>query len=266
MFLDFTGKKKIIFLFSINTLLFAAIILLLFYTVSCRVGADNGDAGPQREGKLIVACDATYPPFESLKDGNAEGFDIDIAGEIARRMDREIEIVQIEWDSTYEIPEDPEFDMIISAIPIIEGKENVIDFSIPYFVMEYMLVTLRETDIKTIEDLNGKNMGILETEKNYLDEDYLINYKIESFNDIVILFDSLRNKDIEGVLISLPIGGNLLAENEGIYRVLEVVESNKEFGIVFSKGSILKEEVDRIINEIKEDGTYDIIYNRWFNY
>jgi ABC-type amino acid transport substrate-binding protein len=265
MYLNFTGKKKRILLFSINTLLFAVIILLLFYTVSCRVDTNSEDAGPQGE-KLIVACDATYPPFESLKDGNVEGFDIDIAGEIARRMDREIEIIQIKWDSTYQIPEDLEFDMIISAILIIEGKENVIDFSIPYFVMKYMLVTLRETDIKTKEDLKGKDVGVLETEKNYLDEDYLLNFKIESFDDIVMVFDSLKNKDIDGVLISLPIGVNLLAENEGIYSVLEVVESNKEFGIVFSKGNTLKEEVDRILERIKEDGTYDDIYNKWFNY
>ncbi|OFW47220.1 MAG: hypothetical protein A2163_08540 [Actinobacteria bacterium RBG_13_35_12] len=265
MLLNFTGKKKRILLFSINTLLFAVIILLLFYTVSCRLDTNNGDAEPQGE-KLIVACDATYPPFESLKDGNVEGFDIDIAGEIARRMDREIEIIQIKWDSTYQIPEDLEFDMIISAILIIEGKENVIDFSIPYFVMKYMLVTLRETDIKTKEDLKGKDVGVLETEKNYLDEDYLLNFKIESFDDIVMVFDSLKNKDIDGVLISLPIGVNLLAENEGIYSVLEVVESNKEFGIVFSKGNTLKEEVDRILERIKEDGTYDDIYNKWFNY
>jgi ABC-type amino acid transport substrate-binding protein len=265
MFLNFTGKKKRIFLFSINTLLFAVIILLLFYTVSCRVVTNSGDAGPQG-GKLIVACDATYPPFESIKDGNVEGFDIDIAGEIAGRMNREIEIIQIKWDSTYQIPEDFEFDMIISAIPIIEGKENIIDFSIPYFVMKYMLVTLSETDIKTKEDLNGKDVGILETEKDYLDEDYLLNFKIESFDDIVMVFDSLKNKEIDGVLISLPIGVNLLTENEGIYSVLEVVESNKEFGIVFSKGSTLKEEVDGILNEIKEDGTYDDIYTKWFNY
>ena len=59
---------------------------------------------------------------------------------------------------------------------------------------------------------------------------------------------------------------NLITGNIGIYNVLEVVKSNKEFGIVFNEGSALKEEVDNILNEIKEDGTYDEIYNRWFDY
>lgn len=265
MFLNFTEKKKKVLLFFINISLFAVIILLLFYTISCKVTANADDVGPAGK-KLIVGCDATYPPFAFAKDGKIDGFDIDIAIEIARRMDREIEIKSIKWDSTYQIPEDLKFDMIISAIPIIKEKEGLIDFSSPYFVMEYMLITLSETDIKIKEDLKGKAIGILKNEKNYLSEDYLLNYKIESYDDIVTMFDNLRNKNIDGVLISLPIGVNLLVENKGIYSVLEVVKSNKEFGIVFTKGSALKEEVDKILEEIKEDGTYDDIYKKWFNY
>ncbi|MCJ7727626.1 MAG: ABC transporter substrate-binding protein [Actinobacteria bacterium] len=265
MFLNFARKSKKVLLFFINISLFAVIILLLFYTISCKVTANADDVGPAGK-KLIVSCDDTYPPFEFVKDGNIDGFDIDIAIEIAKRMDREIEIISINWDSTYQIPEDLKFDMIISAIPIIEEKEGVIDFSSPYFVMEYMLITLSETDIKIKEDLKGKAIGILKTEKNCLSEDYLLNYKIESYEDIVTMLDDLGNKNIDGVLISLPIGVNLLVENKGIYSVLEVVKSNKEFGIVFTKGSALKEEVDKILEEIKEDGTYDDIYKKWFNY
>ncbi|MFZ3085019.1 MAG: transporter substrate-binding domain-containing protein, partial [Candidatus Hydromicrobium sp.] len=158
MFLNFTEKKKKVLLFFINISLSAVIILLLFYTISCKVTANADDVSPAGK-KLIVGCDATYPPFAFAKDGNIDGFDIDIAIEIAKRMDREIEIISINWDSTYKIPEDLKFDMIISAIPIIEEKEGVIDFSSPYFVMEYMLITLSETDIKIKEDLKGKAIG-----------------------------------------------------------------------------------------------------------
>ena len=265
MFLNFTEKKKKVLLFFINISLSAVIILLLFYTISCKVTANADDGSPAGK-KLIVGCDATYPPFAFTKDGNIDGFDIDIAIEIAKRMDRGIEIKSIKWDSTYQIPEDLKLDMIISAIPIIKEKEGVIDFSSPYFVMKYMLITLSETDIKIKEDLKGKAIGILKNEKNCLSEDYLLNYKIESYDDILTMLDDLGNKNVDGALISLPIGVNLLVENKGIYSVLEVVKSNKEFGIVFTKGSALKEEVDKILEEIKEDGTYDNIYKKWFNY
>jgi glutamine transport system substrate-binding protein len=265
MFLNFKGKNKKAFLFFINIFLSAVIVFLLFYAVSCETPGNASETGSTGK-KLIVGCDATYPPFEFTEDGNIEGFDIDIIREIAERMGREIEIISIKWDNTYQIPEDMNLDMIISAIPIDKEKEGIVDFSNPYFVMEYMLVTLSGTDIKIKEDLKGKAVGILNSEKNYLDEDYLLNYGIEGYDDIVMMFEDLRNQNIDGVLISLPLAVNLLSENVGIYSVLEVVKSNKEFGIVFSKGSALKEEVDRILDEIKEDGTYDDIYNNWFNY
>lgn len=267
MFLNFKQKNRKVFLFFVNIFLCAVIIFLLFYAVSCKASgnAASTDTGSIGE-KLIIGCDATYPPFESIKDGNVEGFDIDIAREIAERMGKELEIISVKWDNTYQVPEDVDLDMIISAIPISRGKEEIVDFSNPYFVMEYMLVTLSDTSIKIKEDLVGKAVGILNSEKNYLDEDYLLNYKIEGYDDVVIMFDDLKNKNIEGILISLPMGVNLLAGDAGIYSVLEVVKSNKEFGIVFNEGSPLKEEVDRILDEIKEDGTYDEIYSEWFSY
>lgn len=267
MFLNFTPKKKKVLLFFINICICVAIILLVAPLVSCGAsGAVNEMKIATDSKKLIVGSDTNYKPFEFKEDGNVEGFDIDIAREIAKRMDKEMEIISITWDSTYQIPEDLKLDMIISAVPITDEKENLVDFSSPYFVMEYMLVTLSETDIKRKKDLEGKTVGILESGKKDLSEDYLFTYNIKDYKDIVIMFDDLRNKNVDGVLISRPIGVNMLPEYEGIYIVLEVVKSNKEFGIVFTKGSALKEEVDRILEEIKEDGTYDDIYDKWFDY
>ena len=264
MFLDFTKKRKKVFLFSINIILVIIIILVMFYSISCEFkrNADDGAAGE----KIVVGCDPTYPPFESIKDSDIEGFDIDVITEIAKRMDKELEIVSIKWDFTYQIPQDLQLDMIISAVPIDDEKEDLVDFSIPYFVMDYMLIALSETDIKVKEDLEGKTIRLLKIDRTDLDEDYLLTYRIEDYDDVGIMFDDLRNKNIDGVLTSLPFSVNLLTENEEIYSVLEVVESNEEFAIVFNEGSILKEEVDRIIEEIIEDGTYEDIYNEWFAY
>ncbi len=273
-------KNKKIF---INILSAAVIIFLLLGIASCRITNNTADTAPAEdtvpapdatansntvldETKLIVGCDPTYPVFEFMKDGNVEGFDIDIAREIAERMGRELELVSIDWESTYQIPQDLKLDMIISAVPISSEKEGMVDFSIPYFTMEYMLIVLDETDIKIKESVEGKPIGILNTEKNYLDEDYLLNYKIAGYDDVVMMTDDLKNKNIDGILISLPMGVNLITGNTGIYNVLETVKSSKEFGIVFSKGSPLKEEVDCILEEIKEDGTYDQIYSQWFDY
>ena len=68
------------------------------------------------KNRILVGTDASYPPFEFVRDGELQGFDIDIASEIAARLEKEIQIVPITWDFTYEIPEDTKLDMIISAV------------------------------------------------------------------------------------------------------------------------------------------------------
>jgi len=273
MFLNNIQKNKKTFLFFLNILLCVLMlsVIILSLSVGCKTSRINNETGSDEsrlpdETTLRVGCDPTYPVFEFIKDGSIEGFDIDIAREISERMGRELKIISIDWESTYKIPEDLKLDMIISAVPISSEKENIVDFSIPYFTMEYMLIVLTETDIKIKENLEGKSVGMLNIEEKDLSEDYLLNYKIEGYDDVVMMIDDLKNKNIDGILISLPMGVNLITGNMGIYNVLEVVKSNKEFGIVFNEGSTLKEEVDSILNEIKEDGTYDEIYNRWFDY
>src|SRR4030065_1039568 len=153
MFFYFKKKNKKIFLFFINIFSSAVIIsLLLLSTVNCRISDNTSDEITDGES-LTVGCDATYPPFVSMKDGSIVGFDIDIIREIAERMGREIEKEPITWDNTYVFPEYMDLDMIISAIPIVEEMESLVDFSDPYFLMEYMLITLSGIDIKIKEDL-----------------------------------------------------------------------------------------------------------------
>lgn len=80
------------------------------------------------------------------------------------------------------------------------------------------------------------------------------------------MMEDFKNKNIEGMLVSLPIAINLLKENSSIFNVIEKVKSNKQFGIVFRKNSILKENINEALLEIKDNGTYEIIYNKWFKY
>jgi ABC-type amino acid transport substrate-binding protein len=268
MFFYIRQNRKKAPLIIISLLFYCAVFFLLFYSAGC--GASRNlieapDAGSD-ESKLIVGCDPSYPVFEFLEDGNIVGFDVDIAREIASRMGRELKIVTIDWKETYGMPPDLELDMVISAVPIISEGNNKIALSVPYFTMEYMSVVLNETDIKTIEKLKGEAVGILGIEKKYLDEDYLLDYNIVEYNDVVVMVDDLKNKSIDGILISLPMGVNLLTGNTSIYKVLEVVKSNEEFGIVLKQDSALIEEVNKILEEIKSDWTYDEIYDRWFDY
>jgi len=215
---------------------------------------------------LTAGCDATHPPFEFLQDGQIVGFDIDIIKEIAKRLDKQIEIVSTSWDADFKILREGEIDLIISAVPLNKEKGSIVDFSIPYFKMNYLLISLVGSEIKVKESLKGKKIGILELSDKCLDKDYLRKFEIVSYTDILQLLTALKNTKVDAVLLTVPIAINILKENKDMYTVLEEIQSNKEFSIVFSKGSLLKNAFDDAIEQIKADSVYEDIYNKWFNY
>lgn len=213
---------------------------------------------------LVIGMDTTYPPFEYVENGEVMGFDLDLIEEIASRMDKQIEIMPIEWDQDFKALREGGVDVIISAVPYNIDKEDLVDFSETYFNMKYLLITLAGSDIKTKEDLYGKKAGLLEATNCCIDEEYLNKFDIVRYNNVIDMIDALKNKEIAAVILNLPIAANLLHDNSDIYVILDEIESSKNFAIVFNEGSQLKKEFDSIISGMIKDGTLQQIYEKWF--
>ena len=252
---------------------FTAVIILVIICAGIFSGCGRAENGTStlKEGQLtffknriLIGTDASYPPFEYMEDGVYKGFDIDIAAEIASRLDREMEIVPMTWDFTYKIPEDTRVDMIISAVSADPAKEGFVDFSQPYYSMEYFLIVLSDAELTIKEDLTGKKVGMIDIRVKDIDPEYLKDFVIEEYKEVLIMMDDLRNGNVDAVLKSVPVGVNIIQENNGLFRVLETVKSQRAFNIVFHKGSPLKDEVDRILDEMVQDGTYQEIHDSWF--
>ncbi|MCL5072413.1 MAG: ABC transporter substrate-binding protein [Actinobacteria bacterium] len=254
-----------------NCIIISISILLLFLLLA----GLSGLAGCSRLGNttvsenknlLVVGSDTTYPPFEFIENGDITGFDIDLIKEIASRMKKEIEITSSSWDPKFKDLIDGKLDIIISAVPIESERTDVVDYSRPYYTLEYLMVSLSGSEIRIKEDLAGKTIGALKLGKSNISGDYLKNYKVLEYEDIISMLDALGNKEIEAVLINLPLAVSLLKDNKDMYLVLDKINSDREFAIVFKKGSPLVSEVNKILDTMITDGKYKSIYDKWFNY
>jgi len=254
---------KIKIIISISIVLF-----LLIAGLTGLAGCDRFGNTTASENKdlLIVGSDTTYPPFEFIENGDISGFDIDLIKEIASRMKKEIEITSSSWDPKFKDLIDGKLDIIISAVPVEAEKADTVDYSRPYYTLEYLLVSLSGSEIKIKEDLAGKKIGVLKMGKSNISKDYLINYEISDYEDIIDMLDALGNKEIEAVLINLPLAVSLLKDNKDMYLVLDKINSNREFAIVFKKDSPLVWQVNQILDAMVTDGKYQSIYDKWFNY
>lgn len=215
---------------------------------------------------LIAGTDSTFPPFAFTSDGQIIGFDVDIIKEIGARLGKEIEVKTSKWDLEFKELLEGNLDIVISAIPYNAEKESIVDFSEPYYNMSFLLISLVGSEIQLKENLKGKNAGMLESSMDSLDNSYTADYNIVYFKDVMEMLDALKNREIDAVLLSLQIAMNLIKENKDKYIVLDETSSLRDFVIVFKNNSSLKAAVDKAIEEIKSDGTYETIYSKWFSY
>lgn len=120
-------------------------------------------------GKIRVSTDPQYPPQSALlPDGTYEGFDIDVATEIAERMGLEIEFLTPSWDTITAGGWSGRWDMSVGSMTITTPRQKVLDFSPPYYYTPAQVATSTASGITTLEGLAGKTICVGEA-TTYLD-------------------------------------------------------------------------------------------------
>ena len=123
-------------------------------------------------GKLVVSIDPNYPP-QSFTDeaGELVGFDVDVAKEVARRLDVEIEFVTPDWDMITAGQWGGRWDVSIGSMTPTEARAGVLWFTDPYyFTPASFAIHTENTTIQTVDDLAGKTvgLGVATTYEDYL--------------------------------------------------------------------------------------------------
>nr|WP_197969827.1 transporter substrate-binding domain-containing protein [Mesobacillus harenae] len=271
---------------------FITLILLLVFSViltACggnndteqdSAGSDNSENNEEASllqeikdrGVLKVGLMGTYQPYNFLNENQEmDGFDADIAKEIAKGLDVDVEFVAQEFSGMIAGLQAEKFDVVISQMTITDERKKQMDFSDPYITNNVKVIVHEDNDtITAVEDFKGKDIGVgLGTN----DETYLrteLMPKVGDFN--IMTYDDVITslKDLDAGRIDATIN-NMYAikpvvEKNGfkIKAVGEPIKSDRA-GIATRQGNDeLIEEVNSILAEMKEDGTYKEIFVKWF--
>lgn len=226
----------------------------------------------QDAGVIKVGLMGTYQPYNFLNENQEmDGFDADIAKEIAKGLDVDIEFVSQEFSGMIAGLKANKFDMVVSQMTITEDRKKEMLFSDPYITNQVkVIVSETNTDILSVNDFPGKQIGVgLGTN----DETYLRtvlmpevgDFEIRTYDDVIT---SLKDLD----------AGRIDATINNLYALKPVIETNgfkikavgdpvksDQAGIAVNLGNeTFIAEVNRILAEIKEDGTYRDIFVKWF--
>jgi len=249
----------------------AIVVLLAAVLVATGCGDDDGGSSSSgslntiTEGQLRVGSDIPYAPFEFGRAPDYEGFDVDVVNEIAKRLDLKAEFVKTPFDPIFRNLAQGRFDMVASAASITPEREQTIDFSEPYFPADQSLMVKRGSDIKTTEDVAGKRVGaqVGTTGADYA-KDKTDAATVRTYDLIDDAFKALQAGQVDAVLNDFPVS-KYAERSKPELQVVQRIATGEEYGLGFNKNDTkLRTEVNKALNEMKDDGTYTKIYKKWF--
>jgi polar amino acid transport system substrate-binding protein len=232
---------------------------------------------------LKVATDPNWAPQSFLNDNNEmDGFDVDIARELAKRMGVEVEFVTPSWDVITAGNWNGRWDVSVGSMTPTSARGEILDFPAVYYYTPASVAVHAESPYEKVEDMTGTKMGagIATTFEQYLQQDLSIDaagvpafeYKIEpgeyrSYEKGTVALDDLRLGDgvrLNGMVGSLPA---LLKAIESGYpiRVLGDPVFYEPLAIAIDKGDQeFSDKLAGIVADMRADGTLKTLSEKWY--
>lgn len=243
-----------------------AVFALAVFAAGCGDDSDDsGGGGDGGGGTLTVGSDIPYPPFEQGKPGNYTGFDVDLMEAIGEKIGRTPEFQDTSFETIFRDVQQGKFEAVISAATITEEREKAVDFSNPYYLSEQAVLVKEGSDIKSLEEADGKTVGVQQgTTGQELAEEELGGSEVRPFPEGPDAVNALKSGVVEAVIIDAPVAANAVEKSGGV-EIAEKVPTEEEYGIAVGQGETeLLEEINQGLKEVEEDGTYKTIYEKWF--
>ncbi len=230
---------------------------LAFLLVSC---SNQND-----EDLWVVGTSADNPPYEFIKNGEVQGFDIDLIKAIAKHADKKIEIKNMEFHGLIAALNSKNVEMVVAGMSVTEERLKKIDFSIPYTEADITVLTRKEDGIEKPGDLTGKILGSqLGTIWAITAYDLSVEHKFETKNlsNNLILVEELKQKRIDGVVLEGFQAEEFIKKNPQLSS-FKIKGKDSDFAIALPKSSKDKELVDEAIKALKADGTIAELSKKW---
>nr|WP_297397588.1 transporter substrate-binding domain-containing protein [uncultured Marinobacter sp.] len=227
-------------------------------------------AGTASAETLKVVTDPSFVPFEMMdtETGKMVGFDMEIIREVADRAGFEIDLNTMDFNGIIPALQSGSVDIAIAGITITDEREEIVDFSDPYYDSGLRLLVREGNDgIKEFNDLESKKIGtkIGSTSYDYLIKNLEKDDSVTPYPGSADMYMALMSGAIDAVFYDAPnVGYFARTKGEGEVKTVGPLYEGQQYGIALVEGSDWVDEVNTALAAIKEDGTYEEIYEKWF--
>ena len=245
----------------------------IFSVVSCKKvqKVDNSLEELKARGVFVLGLDASFPPLGFTdEDGNIVGYDIDLAKEVTKRLGVEFKAQPIDWDAKEMELATGKIDCIWNGFTMTPEREEALSFTKAYLSNDQVLIVKADSGVTTLADMAGKKVGLqngssaqaaVESNKEFADslkEQVYYKENLTALNDLII-------GGVDGVVMDSVVAAYDIAQSNKPLVIVSEVLSKESYGVGFRKGDVkLRDEVQKILEEMANDGTVAAISTKWF--
>lgn len=244
-------------------------------------GTDTSWDDVKEKGELIVGFDAGFPPMGYLdtESGDYIGFDLSVAEEVCSRLGLTLKKQPIAWSAKEQELDSKNIDCIWNGVSWTQEREDAMLLSKPYMQNNQVLLTLSDSEYKTIESLKDQEIGVQtqSSAESALNNDENADFR-ESLKNIIGLEDyttgvtELKQGTIKALAIDEVVARHYVADEPDAYALIADADGNdavlaKEgFVIAFRKAdTALEAKIYETLLEMKNDGKLAEISTEWFD-
>ena len=218
---------------------------------------------------LVMATNAEFPPYEFHEGDAIVGIDAEIAQAIADKLGMELKIEDVAFDSIIPGVQAGKYDMGMAGMTVTDERLKSVNFSDSYAKGVQVVIVKEDSDIKTVDDVQGKKVGVqTSTTGDIYASDTVENggfgeENVTKFDNGAVAVQALVSGKVDCVIIDNEPAKSYVAANEGL-KILETNYVEEDYAICFNKNDTeLQEKVNGALKELIADGTVKTIVDKY---
>jgi ABC-type amino acid transport/signal transduction systems, periplasmic component/domain len=246
----------------------AVFVVLAAFVLAIGLAGCGGNT--QSEAKVLkIGTDAAFAPFEFQDEKSKEytGFDVDLINAIGKQMGYEVKIQNTGFDGLIPALEAGNVDAVISAMTITEERGKKVNFTKPYYKSGLSVVVKSDNNvIKGFKELEGKNIAVQIGTTGAEEAKKIKDAKVREFNTVPEAFLELKAGGVDAVVNDLPVNEYYIAKSGSKdAKLVGELLTAEDYGIATAKKNTeLAGKLDKALEELKKNGEYAKIYEKWF--
>ena len=215
-------------------------------------------------GKLTMATNASFPPYEYYENEQIVGIDAEAAKLIADKLGVELEIKDMEFGSIIGAVQTGAVDIGMAGMTVTEDRLKTIDFTDSYAKGVQAIIVKEDSEIASPDDLEGKTIGVQESTTGdiYASDDFG-EENVKKYNKGNDAVAALVSGVVDAVIIDNEPAKSYVASTDGL-KVLETTYVEEDYAVAVSKDNkALTEAINKALAELKADGSLDAIVAKY---